>query len=124
MSTTEIDVTPGAQEDRTVAILSYITVIGFIIAVVLHSSKKTALGAFHLRQALGLLISFTVIWVALMIVAVIPIIGLITIPLFPLVGLAVFVLAIMGLIAAANGKHTPVPVVGAHFQKWFATTFE
>lgn len=50
MSTTE---TPppvaGTTEDRTVAILAYITIIGFIIAIVMHSSKKTAIGTYHLR---------------------------------------------------------------------------
>ena len=42
------------KEDSTVAILSYITIIGFIVAIILHGNKKTSLGSFHLRQALGL----------------------------------------------------------------------
>ncbi len=42
---------PG--EDKTVAIVAYLTLIGFIIAIILNGQKKTALGAFHLRQMLG-----------------------------------------------------------------------
>ena len=62
MSTTPESPAPAAsavpaKEDTTVALLSYITIIGFIIAIVLHSSKKTALGAFHLRQVLGLFVT-------------------------------------------------------------------
>ena len=45
------------SEDKTVAILSYVTFIGFIVAVILHGNKKTRLGSFHLRQALGLWIT-------------------------------------------------------------------
>ena len=56
MSTTP-ETPPAVAEDRTVAILSYITIIGFIIAIVMHSSKKTAIGAYHLRQCLGLLLT-------------------------------------------------------------------
>jgi len=29
----------------------------------------------------------------------------------------------MGLISAINGQQKPLPVVGAHFQKWFAGAF-
>ncbi|HET7537816.1 MAG TPA: hypothetical protein VFJ90_15260, partial [Candidatus Didemnitutus sp.] len=47
----------AATEDKTVAILSYITLIGFIIALVMHGSNKTKLGAYHLRQTLGFVIS-------------------------------------------------------------------
>ena len=48
---------PEKNEDsKTVAILSYCTLIGFIIAIVMNSSKKSKLGAFHLRQVLGIII--------------------------------------------------------------------
>ena len=113
----------SATEDRTVAILAYITIIGFIVAIVMHSSKKTALGTFHLRQTLGLLISAVVVWFACMIIAFIPLVNLIMVLLGPAVAIALFVLWIMGLIAAVNGQQKAMPVVGAHFQKWFAGAF-
>jgi uncharacterized membrane protein len=105
-----------ATEDRTVAILSYVTIIGFIAAIVIHSSKKTQLGAFHLRQALGLIVTL----VALSLIAIIPILGWLVF----LVGwITVVVLAIIGFIGAINGTQKPVPILGEKYQKWFATAF-
>jgi uncharacterized membrane protein len=110
----------AATEDRTVAILSYLTIIGFIVAIVLHSSKKTALGAYHLRQCLGLIVSGLALGIAGFVLAIIPILGWLA-----MLALWVFflVLWVMGLIAAATGQQKPVPVLGEHFQKWFASAF-
>jgi uncharacterized membrane protein len=113
----------AAKEDTTVAILSYITIIGFIIAIVMHSSKKTAIGAFHLRQALGLFITAVVLWIPCMILAMIPLVNVLMVLVTPLVFIALFVFWVMGLIAAVNGQQKPMPVVGEHYQKWFAGAF-
>jgi len=113
----------SAGEDRTIAILSYITIIGLIIAIVMHSSKKTALGAFHLRQGLGLFITALVIWIPCMILSMIPVVNLVMVLVGPLVFIALFVFWVMGLIAAVNGQQKPLPVVGEHYQKWFAGAF-
>ena len=113
----------SAKEDTTVAILAYITIIGFIIAIVMHSNKKTALGAFHLRQGLGLFITSLVIWLPCAIISVIPVVNLLMILVWPAVGIGLIVLWVMGLIAAVNGQQKPMPVVGAHYQKWFAGAF-
>lgn len=114
----------SSSEDKTVAILAYLTLIGFIVAVVLHGSKKNRLGAFHLRQALGLMITSIVLWFAVMIMAFIPFLGwMISICSFVL-WLGLFVFWILGLIAAASGQVKELPVVGEHYQKWFKTAFE
>lgn len=114
---------PPATEDRTVAILTYITIIGFIIAIVMHSSKKTPLGAFHLRQGLGLFITSFVIWIPCLIISFIPFVNFLMVLVWPLVGISLFVLWIMGLIAAVNGQQKLMPVVGEYYQKWFAGAF-
>ena len=110
----------ASTEDRTVAILSYITLIGFIVAIVMHSSKKTALGSFHLRQALGLLVTGLAFGFCVIILAFIPIIGWLAIALG---WLSLLVLVIMGLIGAASGQQKPVPVLGEYYQKWFGNAF-
>lgn len=110
-------------EDRTVAILTYVTIIGFIIAIVMHNGKKTALGAFHLRQGLGLFLTGLVIWLPCMIISVIPVVNLLMVVLGPLIMIGLFVFWIMGLIAAVNGQQKPLPVLGEHYQKWFAGAF-
>jgi uncharacterized membrane protein len=99
----------STAEDKTVAIVSYFSLIGFIVAIVLNSNKKTKLGAFHLRQMLGLILSS--------IVCIIPILGWI-------IFLGLFVLWIMGLISATKGEMKPVPVLGGMYQKWFGTAFD
>jgi uncharacterized membrane protein len=106
----------STTEDKTVAILSYITLFGFIAAVVIHSNKKTQLGAFHLRQTLG----FFITGFAAIILVVIPILGLLLLPLF---GLAMFVLWLLGLLSAVKGEMKPMPFVGPLYQKWFGNAF-
>ena len=110
-----------AGEDKTVAILAYVTPIlcyvGIVIAIVMHNNKKTKLGAFHLRQSLGLICG----GVACFVLGMIPLVNLVA---APLLGLGLFILWIMGLLAAINGEMKPVPLVGEQFAKWFATVFE
>jgi len=128
---------PGAAsgpEDKTVAILSYCTLIGFIVAIILHQQKKTKLGAYHLRQVLGFVIAGIVGGICVVIVAFIlgMILGFVTrglglmiVPLFSFAfWISMLVLWVMGILAAIQGEMKPMPVVGQHFQKWFANTFE
>jgi len=124
---------PGA-EDKTVAILSYCTLIGFIVAIILHQQKKTKLGAYHLRQALGFLITGIVGGICLMIVAfilaailaiIIKALAMLIVPLFYFAYfISMLVLWVMGLLAAIKGEMKPMPVVGPYFQKWLASAFE
>ena len=112
-----------SQEDKTVAVLCYITLIGYIVALVLHSSNKTKLGSYHLKQATGLIILCVGIWIALFIIAFIPFIGFITLIFSPVLWLGILVLLILGIINAAGGVEKPLPVVGPLFENWFANAF-
>lgn len=107
----------AAGEDKTVAIVAYITLIGFIAAIIIHMNNKTKLGAFHLRQMLG----FVLTSFAGVILLIIPIIGWLLIPLF---WICMLVLWILGLVAAINGQMKPMPVVGPLYQNWFGNTFD
>jgi uncharacterized membrane protein len=106
----------SATEDKTVAILSYITLIGFIAAVFIHQNNKTQLGAFHLRQVLGMVVTAA----AGAVCGVVPILGWIV---WFFVCLVLFVFWILGLLAAVKGEMRPVPLLGEHYQKWFAGVF-
>ncbi|MBK9758976.1 MAG: hypothetical protein IPO90_03120 [Flavobacteriales bacterium] len=106
----------GVAEDKTVAILAYITLIGFIIAIVLHGQKKTALGAFHLRQMVGIILMGACNFVLIFI----PILGWIA--MFAL-GICALIMWVMGLIGAINGEMKPAPILGAKFQEWFKNAF-
>lgn len=111
----------AATDGKTVAIVSYLTLIGFIVAVILNGSAKTRLGAYHLRQSLGLMLASIALMIVGGILMMIPFLGW----LITMCGwLGLFVLWVMGLVAAANGQFKPVPLVGEQFQKWFGTAFE
>lgn len=111
-------------EERTVALLSYLTIVGCVIGLILHSNRKTKLGAYHLRQGLGLALS---IMTLRLILGFIPY-GLfsftLTMSFGELTWYLYVLLAVLGLIAASNGKQKPLPVVGGLFQDWFAGTIE
>jgi uncharacterized membrane protein len=107
----------AVAEDKTVAIISYITIIGFIAAIFMHTSQKTRLGAFHLRQVLGIVLTGTVGFVC----AFVPILGWLV---WFVVVIGLFVLWLLGLLSALKGEMRPVPILGQHYQKWFAGTFD
>ena len=122
-TTTPVQTPPAAAagEDKTVAIVSYLTLIGFIAAIIIHSNKKTKLGAFHLRQMLGFILTGVAVVVCQFILIFIPILGWLAI--FALY-VSMLVLWVMGLLTAINGQMKPMPVVGPLYQKWFGTTFD
>jgi len=111
------------EEDKTQAILAYCTLIGFIIAIVMNSSNKTQIGAYHLRQSLGLLCTGFAVWIVIMIMMFIPFLGVLMVFLGPIIWIFILVLLIMGIINAANGQMKPLPVVGQLYEKWFASAF-
>ncbi|MAP81246.1 MAG: hypothetical protein CL526_09175 [Aequorivita sp.] len=100
-----------SNDGKTVAIIAYITVVGWIIALIMNNNNKTLLGSFHVRQALGI--------IALGVVTII-LVGFLDVwILSTLVNLAIFVLWLLGLISAVQGEMKPVPVLGEQFQEWF-----
>ncbi|GAB4281080.1 MAG: hypothetical protein Kow0068_05470 [Marinilabiliales bacterium] len=107
-----------SNEDKTVAIISYLTLIGWIIALVMHNGdNKTKLGAFHIRQSLGLLVTAVGVFIVAIIFAFVPFLGwLINLALY----LGLLAAWIMGIIGAASGDMKPLPFVGELYQKWFA----
>jgi len=109
--------TTAAAEDRTVAIVGYLTIIGFIAAIVMHMNRKTQVGAFHLRQVLGLVVT----GVAGGICAMVPILGWIV---WIVVTLGLIALWLLGLLSALRGDMRPVPILGEHYQRWFAGAFQ
>ena len=112
---------PATGEDKVAAIVAYLTLIGFIVAILIHMNKKTKLGAFHLRQMLGFVLTVIVIAFCQVVLVFIPILGWLCILAL---WLAMLVFWILGLVAAINGQMKPMPVVGTLYQKWFGTTFD
>ncbi|HOE25730.1 MAG TPA: hypothetical protein PLT71_09505, partial [Bacteroidales bacterium] len=97
---------------KTKAIVSHLFVIGWLIALIVNSSKKEQLASFYIRQNLG----FIVVWVALEVLRILPIVG----PVIRVVGgVLLFIGWLMSLIWSIQGEQKPVPWLGDQFQAWF-----
>ncbi len=106
------------KENNTIAIVTYMTIIGWIIALVMNGDKKSELGAFHIRESLGIMLTGFVVMILSFILSFIPYLGqLITVVLW----LAIMAMWIMGLINAINGEKKTLPVIADFFQKTFAS---
>ena len=106
------------MDGKTIAWVSYLTIIGWIIAFISYGNQnpKSSLATFHLRQSLGLIL----LSVALSILFRMFFWGFAFIGfLSPIVWILLLVLWILGLLAAVNGEEKPVPVLGPLFQQWF-----
>ena len=102
----------NSTNPQLIAIVSYLTFIGWIIAFVLYQNDKSELAIFHIRQTLGIylmgIVGMLFLWI--------PLIGWILSILLPIF---IFVLWIIGLINAAQGETKPVPLVGEFIQDLF-----
>lgn len=99
------------QDGKTIAIISYITVIGTLIAFIMNQNKQNYFASFHIRQAigifvLGLLVNFLQRYTDF---------GWLDM----ILGIGVFILWIIGLIGAIQGEEKRVPLLGDQFQEWF-----
>lgn len=111
---------PQTTDDggKTVAIISYITIVGWLIALVMNSNNKTSLGGFHLRQMMGLIILAIASAILRVPLYFIPFLGWTT---NFVLSICIFVLWILGLVSAANSEEKPIPVLGKLFQDWFSS---
>ena len=99
------------QEGKSAAIVGYVTIIGTLIAIFMNNEKKNSFAAFHIRQALGIFLSFHALgyfigyfdsWTATRIF-----------------WLFFFILWLYGFIIVLKRVMKPLPLVGDFFQKLF-----
>lgn len=99
------------QEGKTLAIVSYFTFVGLIIAIIQNLNKKNPFTAFHSRQMLGLILllifsnvteKYVNSWLG------------------TLFWFATFIFWVFGLINAINGEAKLAPFFGKLFQDWFS----
>jgi uncharacterized membrane protein len=98
-------------EGKTMAIISYITWIGTLIAFIMNNDKKNSFAAFHIRQMIGL---------SIFSIANSFIIGrYVNYYVAGAINLVLFVLWIIGFIGAIQGEEKKIPLFGDMFQDWF-----
>ncbi|XJR86829.1 DUF4870 domain-containing protein [Elizabethkingia anophelis] len=103
------------MDNKTLSVISYITIIGWIVSFVMGKDNANSLLKYHLRQSLGLVIFSFVLGIALQIIM--SIIGLYVLGY---IGLINFALMIIGIINAANEAEKPLPLIGKMFEDKFA----
>ena len=92
--------------DRTtkiVAVLSYATLLGWLVAMILHDKHKSSFSIFHLRQSLGLIITGALL-------ALVPLIGW-------LMNVAVLLAWLYVIYHAIQGRTEKVPFLGDFYQE-------
>lgn len=99
------------SEGKTAAITSYILIVGVLIAISMNSESRNPFASFHIRQALGLTITFLSL-------------GLIvsnfdSLMISATMWIFVSVLWTYGFITAIKGETRPLPLLGQWFQKVF-----
>lgn len=95
------------EQNKVMAIVGYIIPLLFFVPML--AEKRSPFGMFHANQHLLLLISAIIVQVA---GAMIPLLGWFVI--LPLGGIAIIVLAIMGIINAAKGEMKKLPIIGGY----------
>jgi len=92
------------QMATLVSVISYFTLIGWIVAMVIYDKHQSSMASFHLRQSLGLIITGALL-------SLIPLIGW-------LLTIGVIFAWFIGLYAAVQGKETKVPLLGNIYQEY------
>lgn len=101
----------AVKEGKTIAIISYITWIGTLIAYFMNNSRKNSFAAFHIRQSIGLaLCSFIITAIQMG-----PDMGMIG----QILKIALLILWVIGLIGCIQGEEKKIPLFGDVFQDWF-----
>ena len=100
------------EKGKTAAITGYILLIGVLIAMSMNSGEdKNSYASFHIRQALGLSITFISLGL---------IISNFDSPMISIsMWVSLSVLWTYGIFSAINGETKPIPLLGNYFQKWF-----
>jgi uncharacterized membrane protein len=98
------------SDHKLFAILGYILPFLFFLPMLQEGSKNDPFARFHANQQLVIL----AVWLAVYVVSTV-LFSMMYMPLFflmPLINLALLVLAILGIINAAQGEMKPLPVIG------------
>lgn len=97
--------------DNAAGALAYITILPAILFLIVEPYNRRPFVRFHAFQSIFLCIACTIVLIAL---GLIPVVGWI---LTPLLLLALFVLWLVALLKAYNGKQFHLPVIGDIAQK-------
>ncbi len=97
------------QNNRVMGVLSY---LGILVLIPLFAAKESPFARFHCNQGIVLAVAEVVVSIAFRILRKLPLIGWIFSIIAALAGIGMFVLAVIGIINAANGRAKELPIIG------------
>lgn len=103
--------------DNAASGLAYLTFIPAIVFLVVAPYNQSSSVRFHSWQSIFLGVGWCAVWVALVIVGMIPFVNFIDVVLFPVIGIGFFILWLITMINAFNGKRFKIPVIGDFAEK-------
>lgn len=86
-----------------VSVISYFTLVGWIVALIIYDKHQSSLASFHLRQSLGLIITGAIL-------SLIPLVGWI-------LNIGVLLAWVVALYSAIQGREYAVPLLGDCYQE-------
>jgi len=105
------------MDNKTLSIVSYITIIGWLISYFTGKSNANALLKYHLKQSLGIFcVLFLCNIIVYIITYIVPSVGII---LSGVVSLTYFVFLLIGILNANKELEKPLPLVGKLFTNQF-----
>ncbi|NPA08136.1 MAG: DUF4870 domain-containing protein [Chlorobi bacterium] len=104
------------MDKKNAAIISYLTIIGWLIAyLITNSDKRDSFVKYHLKQSLGLIISQFVFGISAgILTSIMP--SLLFINYF---AIGFLILWIFGIINVVNSVEKPIPMIGRLFEDKF-----
>lgn len=104
------------MDKKTASLVSYITIIGWLVAFFTSATPREPLLKYHLKQSFGMFVLAIIYSVIINIVAsLVPAIAMI----LSLTSLVFFIFMILGAINAYNEKEIPLPIIGKMFENKF-----
>ena len=99
------------EKEKITAITSYILIVGILIALSMNAESKNKFASFHIKQALGLNLTFISIGLLIS--------NFSNMQIYISFWVFFTVLWVFGILSAIKGENKAIPIVGNLYQKLF-----
>ncbi len=109
-----LDQNPYGLSDNNAGGIAYLTIVPAIAFLIVEPFKRNSFIRFHAWQSIFFFVAWAVIDILVGVVQnLVPSAIVLTLTLLQLVRLAMFVVWLMALVSAVNGKRMKLPLIGA-----------